>query len=276
MTSFVGIVSQKGGVGKTTIAVNLGYALAKKGSRVLLVDSDLQGGLGNSLTEKSRDSHGFFDVLLNPGWEQAVGKFAIRTSLAQYELLTCGSREAMERFLSEIDGPWSSLDRIRTCRSALQVLGHDFVIFDTATGSSNLTMNICRTMDALLIPQQPGPLCLRSLPQMLRVLASLKKNCDAPALKTAGFVFSMTDPNDAQTREEQDRFREVLPSNLVFQTAIPKHTIVAEAARVGVPVSMLNRNQTGPAIAFDHLAAELENRISQPIQPTGTASSPHE
>ncbi len=261
MGIFLGIASQKGGVGKTTMAVNLGFSLAQRGWRILLVDADLQGGLGFSLNEKAKDCYGLFDVLLNPGWEQSIAQFPISTCMNQMELITRGTRDSLDKVLFDMDGGWSSLPRMRVCRSAINSLGHDIIIFDTSSGISKLGMSVCGAMDMVLVPEHPSPLCTRSLPQMLRMLSCSRQMGGNQKPEIAGFVFSMADRNDAISFEEQRHFRQLLPRELVLDTVIPKHPDVMEATRIGVPVGMLDQRPGGPASFFDQLAAELEPRI---------------
>ncbi len=262
MGIFLGITSQKGGVGKTTISLNLGYALARRGWRVLLVDADFQGGLGFSVTEKSKNAHGLLDILYHQGWEASIAQFPLNSNLAQLEILSRGTRETVDRALRELNGYWSSRERIRVVRETLEVLGHDIVIFDTQTGVSNLTQNVCVNMDTILVPEQPSPLCLRSLPQMLRMLAHLRQmNGNGPAPRLAGFVFSMFDPEDPKSLEDQRHFRELLPHEMVMDTLIPRQADVVEASRIGIPVAMLSQGPTASGLGFDRLAAETEVRI---------------
>lgn len=263
MGIFLAIASQKGGVGKTTIAVNLGFALVRRGWRVLLVDADIQGGLGFSLTEKSKNAYGFFDILMNPGWEQSISRFPISTSMNQMDLITRGSRENIDRVLMDMAGEWATPQRIWSCRRAIESLGHHVVIFDTSSGINSLGMSVCGTMDYILAPESPSPLCTRSLPQMLRMLSCAKEysggHTDSPVM--AGFVFSMVEWSNPSTLEEQKEFRDLLPRELVLDTVIPRHPDVVEATRIGVPVGMLEQNPGGPGTIFEQLAVELEPRL---------------
>jgi chromosome partitioning protein len=261
MGIFLGIASQKGGVGKTTLAVNLGFALAQRGWRILLVDADFQGGLGFSLNEKAKDCYGLFDILLNPGWEQSIAQFPIPTCMNQMELITRGTRDSLDRVLLDMDGAWSSQSRMRVCRAAINSLGHDVIIFDTSSGISKLGMSVCGVMDQILVPEQASSLCTRSLPQMLRMLSCARQMGGNTNPEIAGFVFSMADMNEAMSFEEQRQFRQLLPRELVLNTVIPKHSDVVEATRIGVPVGMLDQRHGGPAAVFDQLAAELEPRL---------------
>lgn len=260
------LISQKGGVGKTTVAVNLSYSLARRGWRVLLVDADLQGGVGFSLTEKSKDAAGCHDFLLGAGAAGFGGlrEAILRTRLPGLSLLTRGSRKSLDRILAGEAGDSLSRETVRRFDEALRALDEfDLILYDTPTGVTAVGESLSRVVDALLVPQQPGPLCLRSLPQILRMVAASRSSAggaDRPRL--AGFLLSMTEPDDPANLLDQREFRDLLPIELVFETVVPLHRDFREAARLGVPVAMLRERPSPSALIFDQLAAELEARLN--------------
>lgn len=260
------LISQKGGVGKTTVAVNLSYSLARRGWRVLLVDADLQGGVGFSLTEKSKDAEGCHDFLLGAGAAGFGGlrEAILRTRLPGLSLLTRGSRKSLDRILAGEAGDSLSCETVRRFDEALRALDEfDLILYDTPTGVTAVGESLSRVVDALLVPQQPGPLCLRSLPQILRMVAASRSSAggaDRPRL--AGFLLSMTEPEDPSNLLDQREFRDLLPIELVFETVVPMHRDFREAARLGVPVAMLRERPSPSALIFDQLAAELEVRLN--------------
>ena len=259
------LISQKGGVGKTTIAVNVSYSLARRGWRVLLVDADMQGGVGFSLTEKSKDAVGYYDFLtgLEPLDSARIESALIQTRLPGLSLLTRGSRAALDCLLSSEFEMFSPFAGILELNEILTGLDYDLVIYDTPTGITPISVGISRAVDSLLVPEQPGPLCLRSLPQILRMIAAARAaNPGAERPRLAGFVLAMTDPDDPANLIDQREFRDLLPIELVLETIIPLHRDFREASRMGVPVAMMRERPSASALIFDQLAAELEVRLS--------------
>lgn len=270
--SSLAFISQKGGVGRTTIAVNLSYSLARRGWRVLLVDADLQGGVGFSLTEKSKNARGFLDLLvaeeIPPA--DALDETVLKTNLPGLDLLTRGTRDAVGSVLANVDGHWASRERLGEVTGMLNHAGYDLVVYDTPSGLGRVTRTICGEVDSLLVPQHPTPLSLRSLPLILRMVASMKESGpaeegeDEPVKggpRLAGFVLSMTSTDDPASLDDQREFRDLLPVELVLETVIPFHRDFAEASQVGVPVAMLRERPSSSSLIFDQLAAELEPRL---------------
>jgi cellulose biosynthesis protein BcsQ len=179
----------------------------------------------------------------------------------QMELITRGTGENLDKVLADMDGSWSSQARMRVMRGAIKALDHDVIIFDTSSGISKIGMSVCSAMDMILIPEHPDPLCIRSLPQMLRMLSSAKQKSGNSKPEIAGFVFSMAEMGDQKSLADQRQFRELLPREMVFTTVIPKHPDVIEATRIGVPVGMLDQTPGGPFSVFDQLSMELEPKL---------------
>jgi chromosome partitioning protein len=260
----IALVSQKGGVGQTTLAVNLSYALAQRGWRVLLVDADPQGGVGFSLTGKSRNASGYFDLIFHPELrnQETLRQYILPTKLPQLSLLTRGSREAMDRLAVEPAAEWNPLPALRELEVLLGGAGFDLVIYDTPTGLSGYTLGLCYVVNAVLIPQQVHPLSLRSLPQVMRMIAAAKRADEGGGPEVAGIVLCRVEVDDPGTWDDQREFREVLPVEMILETVIPEHRDCREAGRAGVPVAMLRERLSPAALIFAQLAAELETRLA--------------
>ena len=259
------LVSQKGGVGKSTVGVNLSYSLARRGWKVILVDADIQGGVGFSLTEKAKNAVGYYDLLTDELIcdRKELASAIIETNLPGLGLLTRGSREELDRILADPESDWASSERINALNKLINELDYDLVIYDTPSGISRVTMAISRSAEWMLAPQRPEPLCLRSLPQILRMIAAVRAaHPDHEGPKLAGFILSISDPDDPSNLEDQREFRDLLPVELVFETVIPDHRDFREASRVGVPVGMLRERPSPSSLIFDQLAAELESKAN--------------
>lgn len=264
MTTLV-ISSQKGGVGKTTVAVNLAYSLARRGWRVLLIDADPQGGVGFSLSEKARDAKGFFNLLFG-SIEVPAESLVLATRLPEFSLLVSGNADAC---LGDED-PQDTPELRQRIREVFGQLGpYDVIVLDTEAGVHGLTRAIMAVSDYLLLPQQAEPLSARSMPRLLRHIAALRRELGEGAShpRIAGLLMTMVRHDDPVSREIENEIRAMLPPGLILDTEIPRDAALLRASRVGVPVSLLHRQPPTASLSFDRLAAELEGRMSLTKQP---------
>lgn len=260
----VALASQKGGVGKTTISVNLSFSFAKRGWRVLLVDADLQGGVGFSLTERAKEAQGYYDLLLagDEISKATLEQTIIETRLPELSLITRGSRDALDAMLQDSHQGGTLEERIGSLHSMLEEQEYDLILYDTPTGVGAVTMGVSSQVDYMMVPERPDPLCLRSLPQILRMIAAVRSGSRADGgPRLAGFVLAISDPEDPTSLQDQKEFRDLLPADMVFETVIPEHRDFREASRKGVPVAMLRQRPSASSLVFDQLAAEAEERM---------------
>lgn len=250
------ITSQKGGVGKTTVAVNLAYALARRGWSTLLVDTDPQGSVGLSLSEKARKCRGFYDILRTG---EEPGAYILQTRLPELKLLPAGQVENIfEAKPYGVDGR-AELERIF---ASMASMGIDILLLDTPAGLTGYTADVLRTVDAALVPQQAEPLGVRSLPQMLMALQALRQQ--GARLELAGILLTMMQHSQRESAEVARELRQIIPPRLLFQSVVPRDPLFLKASGLGVPLGLLYANPPAAAVVFDQLAAELETRLRLP------------
>lgn len=243
--------SQKGGVGKTTVCINLGHALARRGWNVLLVDTDPQGGIGLSLSKSTRKKRGFYDLLV-PG--TSLKGNILATRLPEFSILPCGQPD---QFLKHPDpAAWSG--RLKELLKEAELLGYDVVLMDTAAGLSGLSEVVVREADWVVIPQQAEPLAIRSVPLLLETLARFR--AEGSPVRFAGILLTMLMENQPASAKVARELRQMLPAPLLFSLSIPRDPLFLEASALGLPLSLLRRNPPPTALLFDQLAAELEEK----------------
>jgi chromosome partitioning protein len=260
----VAVANQKGGVGKSTTAVNLGAYLALAGARVLVVDLDPQG---NASTGLGLDHRGIepsiYDVLTGEAdaasaiRQTAVGNLDVLPSTidlagAEVELVNALSRET----------------RLRQAIGSIRY-GYDLVFIDCPPSLGLLTVNALAAADELLIPIQCEYYALEGLGQLLRNVDLVRVNLN-PGLHIGGIVLTMY---DGRTRLAEQVVQEVRKhfSDLVYQTVVPRSVRLSEAPGYGVPIALYDPLSRG-GIAYRDLAFELADRTGL-LAPTQEGAS---
>ena len=245
----IGWISPKGGVGKSTCAVNVSVALAKRGSRVLVIDGDSQGNATLILT-KGRgvgDGSTLFDVLVN---EATVTEAIVGTDTPGLSLLPADAQLASADVLLA-----SEFGRERRLRAAMKgIEGFDYVVVDTSPQQSLTIVNVLNFIDDVYCPVDPGIFALAGLARLQETIAGVVKFLDNPTLKLAGLVVSRTQ-RDNLSRDTETQLRSAF-GDLVMKTTVPSSTKIGEAhARY---TSVLDYAPGSPgAKAFEALTLEI-------------------
>ena len=260
----VAVANQKGGVGKSTTAVNIGAYLALAGARVLVVDLDPQGNASTGLGLDHRDIEpSIYDVLTG----EAAPTSAIRaTGVANLHVLP----STIDLAGAEVELV-SAMSRETRLRRALQSVDHqyDTILIDCPPSLGLLTVNALAAADELLIPIQCEYYALEGLGQLLRNVELVRANLN-PDLRVGGIVLTMYDGRTRLALQVVDEVRRHF-TDLVYQTVVPRSVRLSEAPGYGVPIALYDPLSRG-GIAYRDLTFELAER-SGLLAPTGEGAS---
>jgi len=247
------VVNQKGGVGKTTTAVNLGTALAAVGRKVLLIDLDAQGNASTGLGLSQEDRrHTSYDVLTGT---RGLGETIHTTSVPGLFISPASSD------LSGVD--LEIADEPRRAHLLLDALaqddgpGHDYVIIDCPPSLSLVTINAMTAADAVLVPLQCEFYALEGLSQLLRTIERVRASLNR-TLEIQGIVLTMYDARNRLSGQVAQDVREHM-GDIVYKTVIPRNVRISEAPSHGKPALLYDHACAGSQ-AYIQLASELLRR----------------
>ncbi len=252
MSKVIVVANQKGGVGKTTTAVNLASCMASMGKKVLAIDCDPQGNLSSGLgIEKYKLDYTLYEVLLSNCYvEQAIIEHETIDNLsvipsnvnlagAEIELITLDKREFL----------------LKNIVDDLKYL-YDFIIIDCPPSLNILTLNAFCSADSVLIPVQCEYYALEGLSQLMSTIELVRKNLNQN-LNIEGLVFTMFDNRTNLSIEVVDEVKHFF-KGFIFSTFIPRNVRLSEAPSHGLPIDLYDPKSKG-ADSYFSLAEEVIN-----------------
>lgn len=252
MGRVIAIANQKGGVGKTTTAINLSACLAEKGQKVLAVDMDPQGNMtsGLGLDKESVDKTVYDLIIGNADVDEVLQENALENldilptsidlSAAEIELIGVEEKEFIVR------------DAIKDIRD-----NYDYIIIDCPPSLSMLTINAMTTADTVLVPIQCEYYALEGLSQLIHTVELVKERLN-PGLEIEGVVFTMYDARTNLSLQVVENVKDNL-QQAIYKTIIPRNIRLAEAPSYGMPISQYDPRSAGSE-SYMKLADEVMNK----------------
>ena len=259
IATVIAVVNQKGGVGKTTTAVNLGACLAAEGQRVLVVDLDPQGNATTGLGVDKRSLHGTVYQCLREATSLAPVIHATSVEGLHLAPTTVDLAGAEIELVSE----FARETRLRSCLEG--VLGdYDYVFLDSPPSLGLLTVNCLPAADSVLVPIQCEYYALEGLSQLQHTLGLIRRMLN-PRLEVFGVVLTMYDARTRLSAEVADEVRRHFGER-VFESVIPRSVKLSEAPISGTPIISYAPENRG-AVAYQALAREVMERGSRQGDP---------
>jgi chromosome partitioning protein len=250
MKRVVAILNQKGGVGKTTTAINLGAYLAKSGKNVLLIDFDPQGNATSGLgLAKETIETTSYDILFRPG---EIATAVLETPTPGLSIIGTNAGLASAE-VELVDQP----EREHRLKKAIANLDYDYILIDCPPALGLLTINALVAADELLIPVQAEYYALEGLSQLLTVMQRVRQGLNTN-LEIMGVVVTMYDSRTSLSEQVYGELQKHFGEKL-FKTIIPRNVRLAEAPSYGKPIMQHDKWSKG-ARAYKQFAKEVMSR----------------
>lgn len=249
MGKVMAIINQKGGVGKTTTAVNLAACLAYKGKNVLLIDSDAQGNATSGLGINRNDIElSVYDCLVD---DAVTEKAIIKTKYKNLSVLP----SAQELSAAEIELGYEENREFFVKKAISRIKDmYDYIIIDSPPALGLLTINIMTASDTVLIPIQCEYYALEGLAQLITTIKTIRKSLNK-ALDIEGILATMYDKRTNLSEQVYNEVKQHFPDK-IYETVIPRNVRLSEAPSFGEPIIKYDITSVG-ADAYFSLAREL-------------------
>ncbi|OWJ76846.1 ParA family protein [Haematobacter genomosp. 1] len=250
----IAIANQKGGVGKTTTAINLAAALTEQGKKVLVIDLDPQGNASTGLgvSPEARDFT-TYDLLIEA---MPLGDIVMTTRIDGLSIC-CATQDLASADIQLVANEKRSLLLRDALREGLPQFDFDYVLIDCPPSLSLLTVNAMIAADSVLVPLQSEFYALEGLSQLMLTIRQVRQTAN-PDLRIEGVLLTMYDGRNNLSQQVEADARENL-GELVFRTIIPRNVRVSEAPSFAMPVLSYDSNSRG-SVAYRSLAQEMADR----------------
>jgi len=254
MSKTIAITNQKGGVGKTTTAINLGASLAVGDMRVLIVDADAQGNSTSGLGLRGSFQKSFYHSLV---LDEPLGDIALDTELPNLKVIPSEKiLAAAEIELVDLEGREFRLKKLIASVSD----SYDYILIDCPPSLGLLTLNALAAADSLLIPIQCEYFALEGVSELWDTLVRIRRALN-PGLAIEGFLLTMFDERTNLSNQVVSDLRNYLGAQ-VFSTVIPRNVRLAEAPSHGKPIILYDIKSRG-AEGYLRLAKEIINNVKK-------------
>ena len=252
MGRIIAIANQKGGVGKTTTAINLAACLAESGKKILAIDLDPQGNMTSGLgVDKNEIENTVYELMLD---ECTINESMQKTVVDNLKIIASNVNLAgAEIELLGIN------DKEYILKTAVDYIkdDYDFIIIDCPPSLNMLTVNAMTTADTVLVPIQCEYYALEGLSQLIHTIELVQERLN-PSLKIEGVVFTMYDARTNLSLQVVENVKDNLDQT-IYKTIIPRNIRLAEAPSYGMPINLYDPKSTG-AESYMLLAEEVINK----------------